>query len=358
MKKSATTIKKEKIFKLFSQNLEWVKEHPSIRFEPDFKNGYICPLCFDTFLQKDLDSRLENFLTLEDIPPKSLGGKPLALTCKKCNSRSGHELDIHLLNNLLETDSKQFLPRSRSKATFELNGNEVNGVLEVDTKGGLTLNLQTQRSNPDQAKKFMSDLIPPRTIYNPIFHPHKMYENGFKTPTFHMKLNKISNERRAEVALLRVAYLIAYSTLGNAFLINGGLYKVREQLLNPDKEILSKVFWLNYDFPKEMEGVNIITLPKELRCFLVIFSLRTKSLSRQFGIVLPGPSEPSIKVYDFIEKELCTGDGTTFLNIVSEHIPNENYLSQKQYAFVAHWYWQEYTKDDYKPRLRPDDLNE
>jgi hypothetical protein len=99
MKKTFKTIKKEKIFKLFSQNLEWVKEHPSIRFKPDFSNGYICPLCFETFFEKDLDATLENYLTLEDIPPKSLGGKPLALTCKKCNSRSGHELDVHLLNN-------------------------------------------------------------------------------------------------------------------------------------------------------------------------------------------------------------------------------------------------------------------
>ena len=354
MKKTAKTIKKEKIFKLFSQNLEWVKEHPSIRFEPDFSNGYICPLCFETFFEKDLDTTLENFLTLEDIPPKSLGGKPLSLTCKKCNSRSGYELDIHLLNNLLETDSKLFLPQSRTKATFELNGNEVNGILEVDEKGGLTFDLQTQRPNPDQAKKFMSDLIPPRIIYNPIFYPDKMFDTGFNPPAFQMKLNRTSNERRAEVALLRVAYLVAYSTLGNGFLINAGLYKVREQLLNPDREILPKVFWLKYDFPKEMEGVNIITLPKELRCFLIIFSLSTKSSSRQFGIVLPGPSKPSIEVYDFIEKELCTGDGTTFLNIMSEHIPAENYLREKEYAFIGNWYWQEYTKDDYKPRMRPD----
>ena len=354
MKKTPKT-KREKIFKLFSQNLEWVKEHPSIRFEPDFSNGYICPLCFETFFEKDLNPTLDNHLTLEDIPPKSLGGKPMALTCKKCNSTSGHELDIHLLNNLLETDSKQFLPHSRTKATFELNGNKVNGFLSVDEKGKLTIDLQTKRSNPDQAKKFKSDLIPPRTIYNPIFYLDKMFDSGLKTPTFQMKLNELSNERRAEIALLRVAYLIAYATLGNGFLINGGLFKVREQLLNPDKEILPKVFWLKYDFPKEMEGVNIITVPKELRCFLIIFSLRTKSSSRQFGIALPGPGEPGIKVYDFITNELCKGDGTTFLNIMSEHIPEENYLKDKNYAFIGNWYWQEYNKDDYKPRLRPND---
>src|SRR5690348_10203246 len=104
--------KKLALFKLFSQNLDWVKEHPSIRFEPDFSKGYICPLCFDVFYEKDLDDSLTNHLTLEDIPPDALGGKPLALTCKKCNSRSGHELDAHLLKNLLIADAKMFLPNS------------------------------------------------------------------------------------------------------------------------------------------------------------------------------------------------------------------------------------------------------
>ena len=80
--------KREKIFKLFSQNLEWVKDHPAISFIPDFSSGYICPLCFDVFFEKDLDKISTNPLTLEDIPPASLGGKPKTLTCKKCNSRS------------------------------------------------------------------------------------------------------------------------------------------------------------------------------------------------------------------------------------------------------------------------------
>jgi hypothetical protein len=344
--------KKRKLFRLFSENLEWVKEHPSISFNPDFSNGYICPLCFDVFFEKNLEPTTTNYLTLEDIPPKSLGGKPLALTCKSCNSKSGHELDAHLLNRLLELDSHQFSPNSKTETTFELNGNRVNGIVEIDSKGTLKLDLQTSRSNPKEADKFIKDLIPPRTIYNPLFYPDKLFDEGIKTPTFNLKFKRVSQERRAEIALLRIAYLLAYATFGSGFYINGGLYRVREQILNPEKDILPKVYWIKYEFPKKLEGINIITLPKELRCFLVIFNLETKSQKRQFAIVLPGPSEPSIKVYDFIEQELCVGDGTTFLNGMTEHIPARDYLKNKDYAFASNWFWQEYTKPDYKPNLK------
>lgn len=350
--------KKLALFKLFSQNLDWVKEHPSIRFEPDFSNGYICPLCFDVFHEKDLDDTLPNHLTFEDIPPVSLGGKPLALTCKTCNSRSGHELDAHLLKNLLATDAKMFLPNSKAETTFELYGNKMNGVIEVDEKGTLKLDLQPQRSNPSQSKRFMTDMFPPRTIYNPLFHPDKLFGDEYKTPTFQMKFRETSKERRAEVALLRIAYLLAYSILGNGFYINGGLYKVREQILNPDKEILPKVFWLKIPFPKENEGINIISLPKELQSFLVVFNLKTASQSRQFAIVLPGPSSPGLKVYDFLSNELCTGDGTTFCNGMVEHIPHRDYLRNRDWAFAGNWYWQEYTKEDYKPRLKPETIEQ
>jgi hypothetical protein len=351
---SKNTNKKLGLFKLFSQNLEWVKEHQSIKFEPDFSNGIICPLCFEVFFEKDLDDKLKNHLTLEDMPPKSLGGKPLALTCKSCNNKSGHELDVHLLKKLLAIDVKSFLPNSKAETTFELNGNKVNGILEIDEKGTLKLNLQTNRSNPTQSSQFMNDMFLPRTIYNPIFYPKKIFEDPYKSPTFQMQIKDTANERRAEVALLRIGYLLAFATLGNGFLINSGLYKVREQILNPDKEILPRVFWLKYQFPQELEGINIISLPKELQSFLVVFNLKTASQTRQIAIVLPGASAPSIKVYDYILEKLCVGDGTTFQNCMLEHIPQKNYLEKKELTFAGNMYWQEYTKDDYKPRLKPE----
>ncbi|MFD2164202.1 HNH endonuclease [Paradesertivirga mongoliensis] len=346
--------KKEKIFELFSQNLAWVKEHPSISFNPDFEKGYVCPLCFDAFFEKDLAHSAPNPLTIEHIPPESLGGKPLVLTCKNCNSKSGHELDAHLLKHLLEEDAHALLPSSKTKATFELNGNKVNGVVEVDDKGEIKFDLQPQRSHPDQSRRFMKDLLPPQTIYNPIFNSDNLFESGVTTAKFRVSLSKYSKERRAEVALLRIAYLKAFSTLGNGFYINPGLYKVREQILNPDKEILPKVFWIHFDFPKELEGINIISLPKELRCYLVIFTLKTQSLARRFAIALPGPTDPGVEVYDYIANNLCVGDGTAFVNGMIEHIPDTDYLRVKKYTFASLYFWGEYTKEDYQPRLPPE----
>lgn len=348
--------KKLALFKLFSQNLEWVKEHPEISFQPDFSEGYICPLCLEVFFEKDLDNSLHNYLTLEDIPPKSLGGKPLTLTCKKCNSTSGYQLDAHLLDILLDTDAKLFLPNSKAETIFELNGNKMNGAIKVDKKGTLTLDLQHKRSNPQQTKKFLEDMFPPRTIYSPIFYPDKVFDNDYKSPNFQMKFKNVSNERRAEIALLRIGYLIAFATLGNGFLINSGLYKVRKQILNPDEDILPRAFWLKYDFPKETEGVNILTLPKEMQCFLIIFNLKTTSQSRQFAIALPGTSGPGLKIYNYITDKLCVGDGTEFWEGTYEHINTKDYLRRKEYAFASHLFWQKYTDQDYKPRFKPNNI--
>jgi hypothetical protein len=345
--------RKEVIFKIFSQNLEWVKENPVIEFKPDFSNGYICPLCFNVFFIKDLDSKLNNFLTLEDIPPKSLGGKPKALTCKACNSKSGHDLDAHLLNNLLDIDVNSFLPNSKANAVFELSGNTINGEVEIDENGRMKIDLQTKRSNPTEAKSFMKELIPPQTVFNPLFHPQRVFEPGFQSPSFNLKFKNKFDEKRAEVALLRIAYLIGFSSFGNGFFLNPGLYKVREQILNPDQNILPKVFWIKYDFPKELEGINIITLPKELKSFLIIFSLATKSATRQFAIVLPGPSSPGIEVYDHIEKNLCVGDGTGFLNGFFEHIIVEDFLKEKKFAFIANEIWDHFADESYVPREKP-----
>jgi hypothetical protein len=341
-------------FKAFAQNLEWVKAHPAVSFAPDFENGYICPLCFELFFEKDLNVKLPNYLTLEDIPPKSLGGRPMALTCKKCNSRSGHELDGHLLKKLLENDAQLLLPNSKSKTVFSIDGNKLNGSIATDEKGVLGINLEAKNSNPSQGENFMRDLFPPRTIYSPLFFPDRVFEDEYQTAKFNIQFRTYSNERRAEIALLRIAYLIAFSSFGYGFLINRGLYKIREQILNPDKNILPTAFWIKYDFPKENEGINIVALPKELQCYLVIFTLQTNSLARQFAIALPGPSDPDLKVYDFINNRLCVDDGVGPTKAILEFIKPLNYLSQERYAFLSHVAWKKYTAEDYEPRFKPE----
>ena len=105
---------KQKIFRQFSENLDYVQANNGIvRFVPEIKGGYACPTCCEVFFEKDLSPQLPLYLTLEHVPPESMGGKGMTLTCNKCNSKSGSDLDKVLLTYLEELDFKTFLPNSK-----------------------------------------------------------------------------------------------------------------------------------------------------------------------------------------------------------------------------------------------------
>jgi hypothetical protein len=335
---------KVKIFKLFSDNLKEIKLHPGIRFEPEFSEGYICPLCFNLFHESDLSNDSFNPLTLEDIPPKSMGGNPKLLTCRKCNSRSGHVLDNNLLKRLQEVDAREFLPNQIYKTTFKSDQGTMNGLIEMDKEGNLNLKLKSEWSSPEKSDLFIKELFPPMTIYNPLLNFDKLFE-PYKTNVFAIKFPKSADERKAEIALLKTAYLLAFSILGNAFLINRALVQVREQILNPDNQIFPGIFWINFDFPDTLRGINLIKSPKELRCFLIIFDLKTKSKKRQFAIALPGPSLPGISVYENIEKICCDDSVDEYIHLELEHLKDLDYVKETKNAWGAIWFWQKYCSE-------------
>src|SRR5688572_7101324 len=63
------------------------------RVFPDLETPYICPLCSSPFTRAAI---ADHVLTFEDAPPKSYGGKPVALTCKPCNGGHGGTVDTSL----------------------------------------------------------------------------------------------------------------------------------------------------------------------------------------------------------------------------------------------------------------------
>jgi hypothetical protein len=80
---------------------------------PELENPYICPLCRKPFPREALANRT---LTFEDAPPKSYGGKPIALTCKPCNNAFGSSVDASL-------------------ARYALGGVQVNAYQEIHLRG-------------------------------------------------------------------------------------------------------------------------------------------------------------------------------------------------------------------------------
>jgi len=265
--------KKERIFDVYSQNFAFVKKHPQIKIEPDVP--YMCPLCLDGFTKEDLSDKVENPLTFEDVPPKSMGGKPIILTCKNCNSTAGHNLDAHLLHILEDESFKGFSPNSKSDVTYEKDGKKMNGEIKIDENGKWNMNFDPKRSNPKHTDYFMTKMNS-RSKRIMDYEWLKNYEpDNFK---FSFKPKERGKERNAEVNMLRIAYLLAFAKFGYGFIINSNLYKIREQILNPDKEILRHTFWLRLDFPDNYIGTNIIFQPKEMISFLVVFKLKRKVL--------------------------------------------------------------------------------
>ena len=51
---------------------------------------YACPCCLRAYGR---DAPSDGTLTYEDVPPKSVGGRWLVLTCKQCNNTAGTRLD-------------------------------------------------------------------------------------------------------------------------------------------------------------------------------------------------------------------------------------------------------------------------
>jgi hypothetical protein len=57
---------------------------------PPTGEHYLCPCCMRMYGREALS---DGTLTIEDVPPKSVGGRWLVLTCMQCNSTAGTRLD-------------------------------------------------------------------------------------------------------------------------------------------------------------------------------------------------------------------------------------------------------------------------
>lgn len=335
---------KQKLYEIYSQNLSWVKEYSNVSFQPDFNNGYICPLCFNLFSSDSLSDSCLNPLTFDHNPPKSLGGKHGMLKCKQCNSKTGYKLDSHLLTRLEELDFLSFKPNSKARTILESDSNRVTADFSFDEKEKITINIDRKNSNPFQVDNFLANKSYNYKAYDPFLEGHGFYEFGTNWQlNFSMKFQSKSMERFAEIALLKIAYLYAFQKFGHGFLISSSLYPIREQILNPEKQIIKEPFWIKCDFPEKAVGLNVIKEPKELQCFLIIFNLSINNSRQQFAIALPGPDLKNLEIYSNIASILCQNiRGATSLKL--EHLFDKEYVKEKKWTFAAYQYWNTFTK--------------
>ncbi len=222
---STNTNKRKRIFEKYSKNWEHYSQYLKLPRSWVDLHLYICPMCLGAFDETGLDQSREMRLTLEDVPPKSLGGRPVILTCNTCNSKSGSELDVHLLN---QTKALNLLSRKEGVSKEVLIHVDKN----VRVKGDMfnisneTLGFRINRKSNPRVQEGI--------------------ENLFKGLSGRLTIKlQGGNPNRIELAKLRIAYLLAFERFGYGFILNKAFEEVRIQLLNPEKSVFPIMVLLN-----------------------------------------------------------------------------------------------------------------
>ena len=268
--------KRQLIFEKYITNRNLLIDNKLIDGERDI---YICPIC--TKHHKVIDS--ENSLTLEDAPPKSLGGKANTLTCKSCNNTCGHNIDFHLTERLRELDNAKFLPNTDTKVKIKIGEEVFNGNISIDENGKMTMTHSKKNNHPIKLEEKMIGL-----------------KNGDVVDLNFLKTRVIPE--KLEYALLKTGYLLAFEKFGNSMIFNECFNIVREQLINPEKRIYPEKFWFTPPYPENMEGVYFVC-EKGLECLIAIFNLKTNNTLRKFGTILPSPINDINTVLDRLGKK-------------------------------------------------------
>lgn len=261
--------KREQLFQRYSENLFFLKENKVLPDTLEIEEGdYVCPICLDIFTKEDLDQKTENPLSLEDAPPKSLGGSQIVLTCQDCNNGMGRDIDWHLTERLRELDFREQVPGAESEGRFVLDIS-VNGKIVVEADGTTKAHLSKTNNHPETLERYIA-LISGENRPEPRWFPRPSRVNA----------------KKLQIAILKNAYLLMFEKFGYAFLFDSEYDRIREQLLQPEADIYPLNCWFQGPFPEEHIGVPFIT-EKKMESIFVLFRLSTKLKERLFGAVLP-----------------------------------------------------------------------
>lgn len=171
---------------------------------------YVCPICLRAFT--DVKE-----LTLEHVPPKSLGGKPLCLTCVKCNNSAGHTVDAAL--NEEHKIAESFQPNSGPQKVHLIVGDAELRVTIDRTPGNTNIEVIEKANDPRIVVQAME----------------KLRDGVARGDSFRLQYRGNYTRRLAEIGSLKSAYLIAFAKFGYRYIFQEALKPVRTQLNYPDE---------------------------------------------------------------------------------------------------------------------------
>jgi hypothetical protein len=272
------TNRKEILFERFSNQLSILKENGLISVELKYDKTYICPICLGQFSKDDLKIKNGcNYLTEEDAPPASLGGKRVALTCKKCNSECGHKIDYQLKELIKHEENSKFIKGAIQSGTIDFEGKSITVELTSEGNGKLIAKHDENLNDPSIFIKFI------KSVKRDVIM-------SFKTKKSKIDANKVN------YAFLKTNYILTFGKFGYIFLLDKAYDSIREQILNPDKEIVKFNLAISNPHLKDHLGTHYI-VDSGIKAIFNIFKLKTILTDKPYGAFLP---IPKITIENFV----------------------------------------------------------
>lgn len=260
---------RKNFFEKFSKQLHLLKDEGIIDIELKYDRTYICPICLEQFSVADITSDdTKNFLTEEDAPPDKLGGSRIALTCKRCNSTAGHEIDTHLINRIRLLDNSKYYKGSKHEGFVDYNGQRIQTEITSDGNGTLQLLHRFKNNNPTTLEKFI------KKIKNSVGDLLNLKQKELKNDS--EKVNK---------ALLKTSYVLTFSKFGYIFLLDNFYDVIRKEISDNDTPFSGHNF-LGEQFTPSQIGTYYI-LNNDAKSIFNIFSLETQYSQTIIGNIFP-----------------------------------------------------------------------
>lgn len=303
----------QQLFELYSKNLAL--------YNPDLENLFCCPLCLRAFGRDSLPSSDSNgHISIEHIIPGSIGGNVTTLTCRECNNQHGTDLDAHIAARFKAEDAFAGKTSKPLKGRVSIG----HGEMAVDVHWGpdsVVMRGVSRASSPARVIALESEL-------NVASDGSEIHLN---IPLGYRLLN-------SQLAILRMAYLLMFRQFGYGYIFHPNLAQIREQIndIETDRIVSRALIRLN-SRPPEGFAVTVLTVPKELRCFFVMFDL-SSAVERFVGVVMPGLDQSDQNVYESWQAFAPRGGGSFHF----KYLPYDTEILQTQKGFPA-FLWKEVT---------------
>jgi hypothetical protein len=234
--------------------------------------GYVCPLCCHLFV--DIDD-----LTFEHAPPRALGGREVALTCRPCNSTYGHTIDAEMrrAEDLLDWRSGT-LKREISARLAVPGGNDQVNVRTEHGEDGVIRIVGVPGQNDPQVTKAH------RVAFDAMVEG-PVEQQGFSL-SFPAHRAAPAN---VEAGWLRTAYLIAFAKFGYRYALRPLFDPVREQIVDPAGKHVER-FHLAGPTPPGKRTLMSVETPRTLRSVMVV--------TGRHLVFLPGFNADSDTLYE------------------------------------------------------------